>query len=55
MNNIFDAYENISPFFTVNKNTDIEKEESLNSESKLPKKIKEKQCKFYYFYYFYNK
>jgi len=40
MDNIFGIRENILPSFIANRNTDIEEEESLNSESKLPKKLK---------------
>ncbi len=40
MNNIFGIHENISSSFIANRNTNIEEEESLNSESKLPKKLK---------------
>ncbi len=40
MDNIFGARKNISPSFIANRNTDIEEEESLNSEYKLLKKLK---------------
>ncbi len=40
MDNIFGACKNISLSFIANRNTDIKEEESLNSEFKLPKKLK---------------